>query len=445
MALVGMLVIPSAVFAHARLLRSNPAQGAMLESRPSEIRLFFSEKPELSLSSIRIVWPAGDTTLLFPLRRDSSERNSIVASLGGTASRGTYKVLWSAAASDGHPSHGTVEFSVVDAQAPVASADSKVTAEPAPAAPLENSTMLVATGGALVSLIARWLGFVSIFLIIGAVTFRYFVLRRMSPGQGDLFVEIATTNAATLGLIASVASIFASMLKLARESADMPDAPLGSMLFGSLWGLALLIQIIAALVAGGAFATAHKNREATQTGAWRFALLAAAMFAIAPALGGHALAASQSFIAVPADIVHVAVGSMWLGTLAVIVVVGIPATLKAPDSTRPGARVAAMVNTFSPLALTCGGAVVATGVASSLLRLPSLAALWTSFYGVALLLKLFFVVLLFAAGAWNWKRMKPRLTGENAISPLRSSAWLELVIASVVLAITAILVAVELP
>jgi putative copper export protein len=136
---------------------------------------------------------------------------------------------------------------------------------------------------------------------------------------------------------------------------------------------------------------------------------------------------------------------MWLGTLAVIVIVGIPAALKAPDSIRPGERVAGVINTFSPVALTCGGVVVATGLASSLMHLPTLATLWTSLYGVALLLKLFFVALLFAAGAWNWQRMKPRLTGENAIGPLRSSASLELVLGAVVLTITAILVALELP
>ena len=77
--------------------------------------------------------------------------------------------------------------------------------------------------------------------------------------------------------------------------------------------------------------------------------------------------------------------------------------------------------------------------------MPSLDALWTTPYGVILLLKLFFVGLLFAAGAWNWRRMKPRLTGDNSIAPLRSTAFLELMLAVAVLAVTSILVALELP
>ena len=89
--------------------------------------------------------------------------------------------------------------------------------------------------------------------------------------------------------------------------------------------------------------------------------------------------------------------------------------------------------------------MIATGLGSSVLRLPTLDVLWTTPYGVALLLKLLFVGFLFAAGAWNWRRIRPRLTGDNAIAPLRSSATFELVLAGVVLGITAILVALALP
>jgi copper transport protein len=422
-------------------LRSNPAPGAILASPPTEILLVFSEKPELALSSVRLISPAGDTSILSPLRRDPIEEKSLVAPVPANAGDGTYRILWRAAASDGHTLRGTVDFAVHVTPAMQTQSLPDSSAVEAK----EKPVMFVATGGAFMSIFARWLTFASTFLIIGVVTFRMLVLRRMSNNPQDLFVQIASTNAATLGIVAAVASNFASVLKLTRESADMPDAPLSSMMFGSFWGFALLLQIIAALIAGAAFIGAHKDEETTKIRAWRIAILAALLLAIAPALGGHAFAADRAFIAVPADIVHVAFGSMWLGTLAVIVIVGIPAAFKAPDSIRPGERVAGIINTFSPVALTCGGVVVATGLASSLMHLPTLATLWTSLYGVALLLKLFFVALLFAAGAWNWQRMKPRLTGENAIGPLRSSASLELVLGAVVLTITAILVALELP
>jgi len=104
-----------------------------------------------------------------------------------------------------------------------------------------------------------------------------------------------------------------------------------------------------------------------------------------------------------------------------------------------------MINAFSPIALTCGALIVLTGVIASVYHLKPLRSLWTTPYGAALLFKLFFVLLLFGAGAWNWRRMKPRLTGDDAISPMRSTATFELVLAGVVLGVTAILVALELP
>ena len=203
--------------------------------------------------------------------------------------------------------------------------------------------------------------------------------------------------------------------------------------------------MLAALVTAAGFRAAHKDEAATRRIGWAVASAAAVVLGITPAFGGHAIGGDTPYIAVPADIVHVIAGSAWLGTLAVILIVGIPAALKSPDDVRPGGRVAGLINRFSPLALMCGGAVVATGLGSSVIRLPRLDSLWTTVYGVVLILKLVFVLFLFGAGAWNWRRMRPRLTGDNAISPMRSSASFELLLAAIVLMLTAVLVALETP
>ena len=224
----------------------------------------------------------------------------------------------------------------------------------------------------------------------------------------------------------------------------MPDVAMNTLLPGQ-GGIALFIHLLAGLAAAAGFKAAHSQNHSSRRTGWTIAFVAAMILGITPAFGGHAIAGDRVYLAVPADIIHVIAGSAWLGTLAVILVVGIPAALKTPDTSRPGERVARLINVFSPLALICGGSVVATGVGASVIRLPRLAALWSTPYGVILLIKLIFVVFLFAAGAWNWRRLKPRLTGDDAISPLRSSAWLEVVLSGIVLGFTAILVALELP
>ena len=369
--------------------------------------------------------PTGDTVVLTSLRRDSADANVLMAEIPGAFESGGYQILWSAAARDGHASKGVIQFSVVPPATPVTDTA---------AIPDDHDDATIAMAGAIGAIIARWLSFISIFGVIGVIAFRSLILRKVAPKGGDLFSQIATTNAAIFGI--------GAMLKLNRESADMPDISMSSMMFGSSWGVSLLLQVLGAIVAIVAFYYAHKSPNKN---AWFAATLAAIALAISPSLGSHASTTAQPLVTVTADIVHVVVGSIWIGTLAVIMIVGISAALKTPDSVRPGARVALMINAFSPIALACGALIVFTGVIASVYHLKPISTLWTTPYGAALLFKLFFVVLLFAAGAWNWRRMKPRLTGDDAISPMRSSATLELVLAGWVLGITAILVALELP
>lgn len=442
--------MPTALFPHAKLVRSDPAPGARLHIAPERIALAFTERPELALSSVKLVGPVGDTIPLV-LSRDATDANSISARVPIGIIPGKYRVVWRAAGSDGHPSRGVIDF-VVRPRKPLARV--VPLAEPAPvveepvvpiAAGDVEAVAPMAVGGALGAIFARWLTFISTFLVIGAVAFRFLVLRRISPAGAGLFTEIAETNTATLGIVAAAGAILGAMFRINRETMDMPDVGLDVMMLDSIWGFSILLHIAAALVAIVSLYLVHNSREQKRSYAWRAALVAAVAIAVAPAIGGHALMGKPAIVSIIADFLHVMAGSVWLGSLAVIMIVGISAALKTPDTIRPGERVASMINVFSPVALVCGGTMVATGLVSSILHLPAVRSLWTTPYGATLMLKLLFVMLLFAAGAWNWRRMKPRLTGDDAIAPMRSSATLELVLAAVVLCVTALLVALELP
>ena len=437
--MAALLVFPTALLSHAKLLRTSPESGSTLDVAPERIALTFTERPEIPLSSVKLVGPAGDTISLV-LSRDSLDGKTLVAAVPIGIIPGNYRAIWRAAGNDGHPSHGVIAFRVkgrpLGQMSQLTPPPPEISDEPAAPA---------AVGGALGAIIARWLTFVSTFVAIGVVAFRLLVLGRLSPTGGGLFTEIAESNSATLGMFASVGILVGALLRVSRETLDMPDAPIAGMMLESVWGLSMLLQFAGALGLLASLYLVHKVREEKRSNAWRSAMLSAAALAVAPALGGHAISSEPVIVSIIADVIHVAAGSLWLGTLAVILMVGISSALKTPDTIRPGERVASMINLFSPVALMCGGTMIATGIISATFHLPALRSLWTTPYGAALTLKLFFVALLFGAGAWNWKRMKPRLTGDDAIPPMRSSATLELVIAAVVLGITAILVALELP
>ncbi len=134
------------------------------------------------------------------------------------------------------------------------------------------------------------------------------------------------------------------------------------------------------------------------------------------------------------------------GTLFVLVVAGLSALLvHEPTRQRRGAIAADMVNGFSPLALSMGGVVVLFGSITAWRHLHRLSNLWSTPYGDALIVKLIFVAIVFALGAWNWRRQRPMLGAESAAVAIRRSAIAELTIAGIVLVITAIIVSLPSP
>jgi putative copper export protein len=144
--------------------------------------------------------------------------------------------------------------------------------------------------------------------------------------------------------------------------------------------------------------------------------------------------------------IHVLSAGLWIGTLFVLAVAGFRVVMRSePAGDRRASVVADMVNRFSPLALTAGCVVVIFGVITAWRHLHHLAALWTTPYGYALIAKLCAVAVVFALGAWNWRRVRPTLGTMDGASVIRRSATKELIVAGLVLAITAILVSLPSP
>ena len=107
--------------------------------------------------------------------------------------------------------------------------------------------------------------------------------------------------------------------------------------------------------------------------------------------------------------------------------------------------VADLVNSFSPLALTASTIVAITGATTAWLHLKRISALWTTSYGLALMVKLVLVLIVVVLGAWNWKRVRPALAKEGSELTIRRSATMELAFAALVLIATSVLVTLPSP
>ena len=404
------------------------------------------------MTQMVVITPKGDSVNASP-ELDSANPHVINFDMGGYNQLGRYTVKWSVAARDGHPSSGSFSFTIespapsADSAAPVATLPAS-TIPPAVTAPQPRDSATTSMNGdnSVGMIVVRWLAFLSTFLIVGAVVFRFRLLGDRAFSDSNTFIEVSATNAATLGLFASVGMLLALIVKAAHESAAMPGVSTTTVLFASSWGWCICCAVIASFAAIIAFANVCRNSGAGSLQSWRIAMIASVVLVVTPALTGHAIGNDRAWLTVPNDIIHVAVGSVWLGTLATIVLVGMSGALKSPDAIPARVRIAQLIKIFSPMALTCGALVVATGTVASLIHLPRVNALWTTPYGSALYRKLIFVLLLFAVGAWNWRRTKPRLNADDSgLVSLKRAATIEIVLAAIVLLLTAILVALAIP
>jgi putative copper export protein/methionine-rich copper-binding protein CopC len=488
---------PTPLNAHDTLLRSSPAKDASLGRVPAELRLTFSSAVTPRLSRIVLLGPDSTEITLDSLRRHADSASVLIAPVRGRLVAGRYSVVWQIAGADGHPVRGSYAFTILpeavrdsivegDPDTGVVrsdtAADSHLGAHQDPALPARFDT------SSPLFVIVRWLNFVGILGVIGVVGLEMLVLQRIGPASGatgtarsergttDMAssergttgtassergaassssgsaspagdaTALAGRRAANLGVALLSLTALSAILKLVAQTyaleldGGFAFGVMRDVLFASPWGVAWLVQLAAVLVAVVGLVLARRSA----TG-WSLAALGAIGLAVSLSLSGHSAAAPRSpALTMVLDALHVVAAGGWLGTLLALVVVGLPATLTLPAERR-GPAAAAMVNAFSPAALIFAGISLLTGLFAIGMHLGVPPAFLSTAYGRTLLVKLGAFVLVLALGAWNWRRVRPRLTEPGLPSHLRRTGTTELLVAALVVAATAVLVATPPP
>jgi putative copper export protein len=298
--------------------------------------------------------------------------------------------------------------------------------------------------------VVRGILIVMLLLVIGAAVFQYItlqVVRRRRSRAGLAIAEPAYRRATSIALSASCVLVFVVIGRLIAQLYTMADPDEGitrelanTLLFQTGWGWGWLLQFGGTLLAiFGYYRLSRSGRGAAA------AIVAVLTLSVTPALSGHALSSgTYAPLAIVAGTIHVLGAAGWLGTLAVLVLAGLPAAQQLESGDR-GLAVAELVNAFSPTALASAGLVLITGTLVAWIHLGSIAELWHTGYGRMLLIKLGVLGGVVGVGAYNWRLVKPVLGSDVSTRQLRRSATLELCIALVVVAVTAVLVATPTP
>jgi methionine-rich copper-binding protein CopC len=111
-AILATLVVASLAWAaHTTLTKALPAIDGTVTAAPTELTLWFNERPDVALSNIRLQAP-DSTMITLSSTTAGPDTLSLKALVRGTIAPGKYTVLYRTAGNDGHVMRGKYQFTL---------------------------------------------------------------------------------------------------------------------------------------------------------------------------------------------------------------------------------------------------------------------------------------------------------------------------------------------
>lgn len=107
-------IAPLLVLFHTHLVKAEPGIDATVAEAPTQIRLWFNERPEVSLSGATLV-KADNSPVASIKMRATDDTLSVAGPVSVALEPGNYLVLWRTASRDGHAVRGKYAFTFAPA------------------------------------------------------------------------------------------------------------------------------------------------------------------------------------------------------------------------------------------------------------------------------------------------------------------------------------------
>lgn len=401
---------PGISFAHATIVRSNPAVNQILAHSPEKVSIEFDEHIQSTFYSLKVYDINGNQ-----MNRDDGyidTRNSSIleSDLKKSLPNGVYTIKWRAVSSDGHPVDGLIPFQVGAGK---------------------NLALLKSkTSGYIPQfdlILIRWIQYLSGAIFVGLTFFYLTLLPRESLQNTPLlkrYKKIINLSLAFLG--ASIllglpleATIEAGVSWQGAFRASILKDVVTQTLFGTMWIIDIVLLFLLLF-------TVKRNKHLFF---WWASFILGAFILFTKAITGHANTSKDLLVLIEFDFIHLLSASIWIGSIIAMVIL-----LPMMRQEESKGQYFKMIKGFSTWGKICVLVLVLSGIYISSQFVPTIHSLFSTNYGRVLIGKiiLFFVMFLFAF----FNNRKGRKEEENKWG---FSLWGEIISGLIVLVLAVIL------
>ena len=410
-AALAIALCESAVFAHAKLLRTQPENNATLQQPPQDVELWFNEELQPKFNTITVTDQNGKRVDKnnVSLAEGNKKLQIDLENLGS----GTYTVVWKVLSADQHAMKGQFIFKVSIASAagatPTQSTAQATSPQTPPTEPAQESTATVGLS------IVRWLQYLASMTLFGGFLFQLLILKPALRQAGLLdeyqrsksgFSKLSWLSLVllTLALIASLIAETAMVHDVSFAQALAPSRiyqVLVSTGFGGPWMLQLVMLVIVAV-------SLWLFGKGSQSWLLWVGVIALAVMFFALSSTGHAGAAAKEWrSALISDWIHLLTAGLWVGGLFHLTL-NFPRVISTVAPLKKMKLLSQVIRLFTWYAIPCTILLALTGVYNSWIHLDSFGELWSTTYGDTVLLKIAIFIPMLVLGGVNTFILHPR-------------------------------------
>lgn len=421
-----LFLLPGVSEAHAILLRSDPAKGAVLTTSPTVVRMWFTESLNPSFSTARVLNGSKQRVDKNNAHVAIDDQTEMDVNLPPKLPPAVYVVIWrTQSASDGHILTGSFIFTVANPDGSTQKLNGAVPGQDQ----LGSSTgasIGQLDGSALFSLIMITLVETGAVFWVGAQLWHSFVTQTPSESKNQEQQPILTNAEQRFDRLFSIPTLllifFADIGVLLGQAITLTGGQLapacspsillnliGGGNFGFYWSMRQVVIIGALLLTTYALLSKQRSKVFKEIFSWANLILSLALL-MALTLSGHAAAVSGNLatFAVLSDWLHLLAASLWVGGMMYIATTYIPVLMRIATKERIGSLIAVLPR-YSPLAIAGVIIMSVTGPLNATTRMASVEQLLSTTYGRVLLVKTLLVCGLLLTSAWHVFVLRPKL------------------------------------